>query len=135
MEPVLELLRSMEKALGVKLGDDMSVLVITTSLALIVGLLVFVWKRSSGNGGKEARQVVVPKMVPLKDEEEEDVGPDKVKVTVFFGTQTGTAEGFAKVCAGHQKHADFCCLICEFSGFQIITRLLSLVNLIPILVK
>lgn len=107
MESMLELVRSMEQALGVKLGDETVLVVLTTSLALIFGLLVFLWKRSSDNRSKEARQVVVPKTVPLKDnEEEDDVGPDKVKVTVFFGTQTGTAEGFAKVSLS-AKIADF----------------------------
>ncbi|KAK6116091.1 hypothetical protein DH2020_008360 [Rehmannia glutinosa] len=97
MESRLELVRLMEQALGVKLGDETVVVVLTTSFALIFGLLVLIWKRSSDNRGKEVRQVVVPKTVSLKDDdEEEDVGPDKVKLTVFFGTQTGTAEGFAK---------------------------------------
>ncbi|KAI3460069.1 hypothetical protein Pfo_016732 [Paulownia fortunei] len=104
MESMLELVRSMEQTLGVKLGDETVVLVLTTSLALIFGLLVFLWKRSSDNRSNEARQVIVPKTVPLKDdEEEEDVGPDKVKLTVFFGTQTGTAEGFAKALAEEIK--------------------------------
>ncbi|KAK6130753.1 hypothetical protein DH2020_035511 [Rehmannia glutinosa] len=104
MESRLELVRSMEQALGVKLGEETVVVVLTTSFALIFGLLVFIWKRSSDNRGKEVRQVVVPKTVSLKDDdEEEDVGPDKVKLTVFFGTQTGTAEGFAKALAEEIK--------------------------------
>ncbi|GFP89556.1 NADPH--cytochrome p450 reductase [Phtheirospermum japonicum] len=95
MESGLELLRSVEQVLGMKLGDETMVVVLTTSVALIFGLLVFLWKRSSDNRGKEVRPLVVPKTAPL-EAEEEDIGPDKVKVTVFFGTQTGTAEGFAK---------------------------------------
>ncbi|KAL3634052.1 multidrug-resistance type transporter aminotriazole resistance [Castilleja foliolosa] len=102
MDSTLELLRSVEQALGVKLGDETVMVVLTTSLALIFGLLVFVWKRSSDNRGKEVRPLVVPKMASL-EAEEEDIGPDKVKVTIFFGTQTGTAEGFAKALAGEIK--------------------------------
>lgn len=93
----LELARSMEKMLGLKLSEDLVLVVLTTSVAVIVGFLVFIWKRSNDRS-KEASAVVVLKPVPLKDEDEDlDVDPDKVKVTVFFGTQTGTAEGFAKV--------------------------------------
>lgn len=89
--------RSMEKMLGLKLSEDLVLVVLTTSVAVIVGFLVFIWKRSNDRS-KEASAVVVLKPVPLKDEDEDlDVDPNKVKVTVFFGTQTGTAEGFAKV--------------------------------------
>ncbi|KAL0308107.1 UNVERIFIED_CONTAM: NADPH--cytochrome [Sesamum angustifolium] len=102
MESRLELMRSMEQALGVKLGDETVVVVLTTSLAVIVGLLVFLWKRSSDDRSKEVRPVLVPKTVK-DEEEEEDVDPDKVKLTVFFGTQTGTAEGFAKAVAEEIK--------------------------------
>ncbi|KAL9143990.1 hypothetical protein ABFS82_14G269600 [Erythranthe guttata] len=105
MESSLELVRSsVEQVLGVKLGDETAVLVLTTSAALILGLLIFIWKRSSGDLSKAAKPVVVPKLVTLKDdEEEEDLDPDKVKVAVFFGTQTGTAEGFAKALAEEIK--------------------------------
>ncbi|KAK4434245.1 NADPH--cytochrome [Sesamum alatum] len=92
----------MEQALGVKLGDETVVVVLTTSLAVILGLLVFLWKRSSDDRSKELRPVLVPKKVK-DEEEEEDVGPGKVKLTVFFGTQTGTAEGFAKALAEEIK--------------------------------
>lgn len=101
MESKLELVRSIESALGVSLGEDngkVVVVVLTTSLAVIVGLVVFLWKRSTDRS-KETKPVVVPKTVSAHlEEEEEEVDPSKVKVTVFFGTQTGTAEGFAKVC-------------------------------------
>lgn len=96
MESRLELVRSVEQALGLKLSDDTVVVVVTTSLAVIVGLVLFLWKRSSDQRNKEVKPFVVPKLT-LKEEEEEDLDPDKVKLTVFFGTQTGTAEGFAKV--------------------------------------
>ncbi|KAL2520741.1 NADPH--Cytochrome [Forsythia ovata] len=99
----LELARSIEKMLGLKLSEDSVVVVLTTSLAVIVGFFVFLWKRSSDRSN-ESRAVVVPKVVPLKDEEEDlDVDPDKVRLAVFFGTQTGTAEGFAKALAEEIK--------------------------------
>nr|BAC41516.1 NADPH-cytochrome P-450 reductase [Ophiorrhiza pumila] len=98
MDTKLELIRSIESALGVSLGDDVNqiLLVLTTSLAVIVGLLMFLWKRS-GDRGKEIKPVGCSQgCALLVEEEKEEVDPTKVKVTVFFGTQTGTAEGFAK---------------------------------------
>ncbi|KAL3504875.1 hypothetical protein ACH5RR_034716 [Cinchona calisaya] len=101
----MELIKSIESALGVSLGDDGNqiLLALTTSLAVIVGLLVFLWKRSTDRS-KETKPLVVPKLVPaVLEEEEVVVDPTKVKVTVFFGTQTGTAEGFAKALAEEIK--------------------------------
>lgn len=100
MDSKMELVRSIEAALGVSLGeesDKIVAVVLTTSLAVIVGLVAFFWKRS-GDRGRETKPVVVPKQFnSLAEEEEVEFDPSKVKVTVFFGTQTGTAEGFAKV--------------------------------------
>ncbi|KAJ8439574.1 hypothetical protein Cgig2_024161 [Carnegiea gigantea] len=70
-------------------------MVVTTSIALLIGCaFLLIWRKSSG--GKSSRAVAeVPKPLIVKEEEaEEDDG--KKKVTIFFGTQTGTAEGFAK---------------------------------------
>lgn len=95
MDSSSDLIRSIESFFGVSIGSDAVVLVLTTSIAVVVGLLVFAWKKSSGQS-KEVKPVVVPKSVPV-EVEEEDVGSGKIKLTIFFGTQTGTAEGFAKV--------------------------------------
>lgn len=94
MDSTLELVRSIESVLGVSIGGETAVVLLTTSLAVVIGLLVFVLRRS-GDRSKEVKPAVVPKAVEVEDEEEA-VDPGKVKVTVFFGTQTGTAEGFAK---------------------------------------
>ncbi|PON49774.1 Flavodoxin-like [Parasponia andersonii] len=93
-----ELVQRLESLLGVSFGDsvtDSVILIVTTSVAVVFGVLVLVWKRSSDRG-KEVKPVVVPKL-SLKDEDEEvELGSGKTKVSVFYGTQTGTAEGFAK---------------------------------------
>ncbi|KAE9609091.1 hypothetical protein Lal_00020178 [Lupinus albus] len=100
-----DLVRAIESALGVSLGDSVSdsfILIVTTSAAVIIGLLVFLWKKSSDQSG-EFKQLVVPKPL-LKDEDDDvDLSEGKTKVTVFFGTQTGTAEGFAKALAAEVK--------------------------------
>lgn len=96
MDSSSDLIRSIESFFGVSIGSDAVVLMLTTSVALVVGLLVFAWKKSSGKS-KEVKPVVVPKSMPVDVEEEEEVDSGKIKLTIFFGTQTGTAEGFAKV--------------------------------------
>lgn len=98
-----ELVRTIESVLGISLGESVSdsvVLIVTTSFAVIIGLLVFVWKRSSDRSNRSSvKPVEVPKFsLSNKDEDDEvEVDSGKTKVSVFFGTQTGTAEGFAKV--------------------------------------
>ncbi|KAK4359148.1 hypothetical protein RND71_021377 [Anisodus tanguticus] len=95
MESSSELVRSIESAIGVSLGSDTLLVLLTTSFAVIVGLIVLFLKRS-GDRSKEVKPVVFPKSLHVKPEEEIELEPGKVKVTVFFGTQTGTSEGFAK---------------------------------------
>ncbi|RWV84324.1 hypothetical protein GW17_00053968 [Ensete ventricosum] len=67
--------------------------IVTTSIAVLVGCaLIFFFRRSSGKKPAEP-----PKPLVVRVQPEVEVDDGKKKVTVFFGTQTGTAEGFAKV--------------------------------------
>uniref|UniRef100_A0A7C9EAN5 NADPH--cytochrome P450 reductase n=2 Tax=Opuntia streptacantha TaxID=393608 RepID=A0A7C9EAN5_OPUST len=76
-------------------------MVLTTSIALLIGCAFLLFWRKS-NGGKSRALAEVPKPLIVKEEEvEEDDGHKKV--TIFFGTQTGTAEGFAKALAEEAK--------------------------------
>ncbi|XP_061345778.1 NADPH--cytochrome P450 reductase-like, partial [Gastrolobium bilobum] len=100
-----DLVRTVESVLGISLGDSVSdslLVIVTTSVAVVIGLLVFVWKKSSDRS-KQAKLLSVPKLVVKEEEDEVDAGSGKTKVTVFFGTQTGTAEGFAKALAEEIK--------------------------------
>ncbi|RWW55494.1 hypothetical protein BHE74_00037863 [Ensete ventricosum] len=66
--------------------------IVTTSIAVLVGCaLIFFFRRSSGKKPAEP-----PKPLVVRVQPEVEVDDGKKKVTVFFGTQTGTAEGFAK---------------------------------------
>ncbi|KAJ6845986.1 NADPH--cytochrome P450 reductase-like [Iris pallida] len=77
-------------------------MLLTTSLVAIVGLAAFfLWRRSSS--GNSTRSVEPPKPLVAPKEPEPEVDDGKKKVTVFFGTQTGTAEGFAKAVAEEAK--------------------------------
>ncbi|MQL73853.1 hypothetical protein Taro_006217 [Colocasia esculenta] len=70
---------------------------LVTSVAVVVGVAFLLWRRlapGEGSGGKPV--AVQPKPLLVREESEIDADPGKRKVTVFFGTQTGTAEGFAK---------------------------------------
>ncbi|XP_050885154.1 NADPH--cytochrome P450 reductase isoform X1 [Lathyrus oleraceus] len=100
-----DLVRTIESVLGISLGDSVSdsvVLIATTSAAVIIGLLVFLWRKSSDRS-RELKPVIVPKFSVKEEDDDVDVGPGKTKVTVFYGTQTGTAEGFAKALAEEIK--------------------------------
>jgi hypothetical protein len=79
-------------------GDPLAALA-ATAAALVAGLLILaVWFRSGG--GAPSKPVATPvRPPPVKVDADADVDDGRKRVTIFFGTQTGTAEGFAKVAA------------------------------------
>ncbi|KAL2960893.1 hypothetical protein AAZX31_17G061100 [Glycine max] len=75
-------------------------MLLTTSVAVLIGcVVVFIWRRSSS---PKAKPLEPPKRVVEKLPEIE-VDDGTKKVTILFGTQTGTAEGFAKATAEEAK--------------------------------
>ncbi|GAB4862070.1 multidrug-resistance type transporter aminotriazole resistance [Ancistrocladus abbreviatus] len=98
-----ELIRTLESVLGVSLdpnsGSGSFIVILTTSAAVIAGLVLFLWRRLNDRS-KESKVVVAPKPLKLEPEEDEvEIRSGKTRVSIFFGTQTGTAEGFAKALA------------------------------------
>ncbi|KAJ7955784.1 NADPH--cytochrome P450 reductase [Quillaja saponaria] len=76
------------------------VMILTTSIAVLIGcVVVLVWRRSNG---QKPKSLEPPKPLIVK-EKDVDVDDGKKKVTIFFGTQTGTAEGFAKALVEEAK--------------------------------
>ncbi|OMO51358.1 Oxidoreductase FAD/NAD(P)-binding protein [Corchorus olitorius] len=76
------------------------VMILTTSIAVLIGcVVVLVFRRS---GSQKSKRIEPPKPLIVKEPEPE-VDDGKQKVTIFFGTQTGTAEGFAKALAEEAK--------------------------------
>lgn len=96
-EKVIDTVNASNKGESIMLIEDRDMLLLlTTSVAVLIGcFVVLVWKRSSGK--KSPKELEIPKIVVPKRQLEQEVDDGKKKVTIFFGTQTGTAEGFAKV--------------------------------------
>ncbi|XP_057979814.1 NADPH--cytochrome P450 reductase-like [Malania oleifera] len=77
-------------------------MVLTTSFAVLIGcVFVYLWRRSSAQKGSKVAEL--PKRPLIVKQPETDADEGKKKVTIFFGTQTGTAEGFAKALAEEAK--------------------------------
>ncbi|KAJ1697990.1 hypothetical protein LUZ63_006502 [Rhynchospora breviuscula] len=79
-----------------------ALMAVVTAVAVLVGFGFFlIWKRSGG----DKKEVAPPRPTPLKVAPPPEMEPDdgRKKVTVFFGTQTGTAEGFAKALVEEAK--------------------------------
>ncbi|KAI4381116.1 hypothetical protein MLD38_007224 [Melastoma candidum] len=76
------------------------VMILTTSIAVLIGCVVLlVWRKS---GTPKSKTFEPPKPLIVKELDPE-VDDGKKRVTIFFGTQTGTAEGFAKAMAEEAK--------------------------------
>lgn len=87
-----------ESALAAIVENKELLMVFTTSIAVLVGcVLVLMWRRSLSGKEKPCKGAEPPKPLAVKVEPVEEVDDGKKKVAIFFGTQTGTAEGFAKV--------------------------------------
>ncbi|XP_037435855.1 NADPH--cytochrome P450 reductase-like [Triticum dicoccoides] len=77
---------------------------LATSLAVLVGCgVALLFRRSSSSAAPLARQAAAAKPLAAKKDQEPDPDDGRQRVALFFGTQTGTAEGFAKALAEEAK--------------------------------
>ncbi|XP_027369070.1 NADPH--cytochrome P450 reductase isoform X3 [Abrus precatorius] len=91
---------SSDAAASLLLENRQFLMFLTTSVAVLIGcVVVFVWRRSTS---PKSKPLEPPKRFVEKLPEVE-VDDGTKKVTIFFGTQTGTAEGFAKAIAEEAK--------------------------------
>ncbi|KAI3694711.1 hypothetical protein L1987_77680 [Smallanthus sonchifolius] len=85
----------MPPALAMLLENRELLLILTTSVAVLVGFfIVLARKRSSGK--KYGKDLEPPKIIVPKRQLSQVIDAGRKKVTIFYGSQTGTAEGFAK---------------------------------------
>ncbi|XP_047069589.1 NADPH--cytochrome P450 reductase 1 [Lolium rigidum] len=83
-------------------GDPLAALA-ATAAALLAGLLILAfWLRSAAGGPAKAPAAPL-RPPPVRVRDDADLDDGRKRVTVFFGTQTGTAEGFAKAMAEEAK--------------------------------
>ncbi|KAF9613876.1 hypothetical protein IFM89_012424 [Coptis chinensis] len=81
-------------------------MLLTTSFAVLIGcVFVFIWRNGNKSSSSSSSKSIEPlkRIVFEETEPESEVDDGKKKVTIFFGTQTGTAEGFAKAFAEEGK--------------------------------
>ncbi|XP_065848981.1 NADPH--cytochrome P450 reductase 2 [Euphorbia lathyris] len=78
------------------------VMILTTSVAVLIGCVVVLILRRSGSQKPKTVDSHLPKPLIVKELEPEPDDGQK-RVTILYGTQTGTAEGFAKALAEEAK--------------------------------
>ncbi|KAI4998426.1 hypothetical protein ZWY2020_053768 [Hordeum vulgare] len=85
-------------------GDPLAALAATTA-ALVAGLLVLAfWLRFGGSAPPKPHPASYrPPPVKVDVDDVDDADDGRKRVTIFFGNQTGTAEGFAKAMAEEAK--------------------------------